>query len=146
MILLFPFLIGRIRTKARNMGWYRLSSVSIPHRQDKNEVAARSALGIYLVFPFLIGRIRTYFELRCLKKGGVFPFLIGRIRTWSKHSSRCFCRYLFPFLIGRIRTQKYSNVFEMRIIVSIPHRQDKNILQILIMQYCKPSFHSSQVG
>jgi len=56
---LFPFLIGRIRTK---------------------EETVEELIGEK--FPFLIGRIRTFTgRRRYTMKRYLFPFLIGRIRT-----------------------------------------------------------------
>ena len=79
---LFPFLIGRIRTKQKNM--------------NKG--------GEIVEFPFLIGRIRT---LHCCFKGSSgfreFPFIIGRIRTEQSFENEV-KKNGFPFLIGRIRT------------------------------------------
>ena len=56
--LLFPFLIGRIRT------FYE-----------------REILRPFVKFPFLIGRIRTLFFTSLSQFCDRFPFLIGRIRT-----------------------------------------------------------------
>ena len=57
-IILFPFLIGRIRTE---MELYIEPLVSM--------------------FPFLIGRIRTELGADEYASKYMFPFLIGRIRT-----------------------------------------------------------------
>ena len=56
---MFPFLIGRIRTKR----FVYLFSES------------------YTMFPFLIGRIRTQLKVESETHRKLFPFLIGRIRT-----------------------------------------------------------------
>ena len=58
--LLFPFLIGRIRTERKVLKFYTEEE-----------------------FPFLIGRIRTVPWSKGNKKDIEFPFLIGRIRTYE---------------------------------------------------------------
>ena len=68
---MFPFLIGRIKSK---MGEMKIFDVP--------------------VFPFLIGRIKRKKLSRIIRRNWVFPFLIGRIKSiclpLTKRQLHCF--------------------------------------------------------
>ena len=57
--MLFPFLIGTVRTKnCRDVVWYTIT-VSIPHRYGKNDDTYDEIRSDLQTFPFLIGTVRT---------------------------------------------------------------------------------------
>ena len=128
VLWLFPFLIGTVRTLISFSKRYAVAWVSIPHRYGKNVSGASPGAFSWNSFPFLIGTVRTlmwkmYFIIKLTK----FPFLIGTVRTIFTPFLWCTITK-FPFLIGTVRTrfQVCFHVFDK--LVSIPHRYGKNLM------------------
>mgnify|MGYP007011082842 CR=1 FL=1 len=107
--LLFPFLIGTVRTHHTPLFFPLFDSVSIPHRYGKNEKLAEKMQELLEVsIPHRYGKncisMCTYYYA-----SNAFPFLIGTVRTKVK-CKHCHSQKLFPFLIGTVRTEQYDEI------------------------------------
>ena len=149
--ILFPFLIGRIRTIQKKwIASFYLKKVSIPHRQDKNLSWAKSCgEGIKVSIPHRQDK-NDIDDVNLKKKTEVsiphrqdknvlqnlgkeenilFPFLIGRIRTANALSPHMTPNQ-FPFLIGRIRTkQEYLQIYTIQQLFPFLIGRIRTILQ-----------------
>ncbi len=94
------------------------------------------------MFQSLIGTIKTSVFSNKLAEAKVFQSLIGTIKTI--HQVFLACRnLLFQSLIGTIKTFEFLNDLIEEIVVSIPHRYDKNAIQHVHFVFALRCFNPS---
>ena len=104
--LMFPFLIGTVRTKFTVENHDLLSSL-FPFLIGtvRTRRGALYEVSFYILqFPFLIGTVRTQQNSKRNSRRRQFPFLIGTVRTYFSGID-VYEALKFPFLIGTVRTE-----------------------------------------